>query len=111
MIALEGGEFLMGSEDRWAYPADGEGPVRRVRVDPFQIDAHAVTNAEFARFAGDVRYETEAERFGWSFVFAGLLPDDFPPTRAVAHAQWWRQVEGADWRHPEGPHSDVGEQS
>ena len=40
-------------------------------------------------------YATEAERFGWSFVFAGLLPDDFPDTRAVAHAPWWRQVEGA----------------
>ncbi len=50
---------------------------------------------------------TEAERFGWSFVFAGLLPDDFPPTRAAAHAPWWRQVEGADWRRPEGEHSDL----
>ena len=50
---------------------------------------------------------TEAERFGWSFVFAGLLPDDFPPTRGVAQAPWWRQVDGADWRHPEGPHSDL----
>ena len=47
---------------------------------------------------------TEAERFGWSFVFAGLLPDDFPPTSA--HAPWWRQVEGADWRRPEGAQSD-----
>jgi formylglycine-generating enzyme required for sulfatase activity len=111
MVALEGGEFLMGSEDRWAYPADGEGPVRRVRVDPFQIDAHAVTNGDFARFTDEARYETEAERFGWSFVFAGLLPDDFSPTRGVAHAQWWRQVEGADWCHPEGPHSDVGDRA
>ena len=50
---------------------------------------------------------TEAERFGWSFVFGGLLPDDFPPTRAVAQAPWWRQVEGADWRRPEGPQSDL----
>ena len=50
---------------------------------------------------------TEAERFGWSFVFAGLLPDDFPPTRAAAHAPWWRQVEGADWRRPEGEQSDL----
>jgi sulfatase modifying factor 1 len=31
---------------------------------------------------------TEAERFGWSFVFAGLLPDDVPPMRAVAPAPW-----------------------
>ena len=27
---------------------------------------------------------TDAERYGWSFVFGGLLPDDFPPTRGVA---------------------------
>ena len=41
-------------------------------------------------------------------MFGGLLPDDFPPTPAgVAAAPWWRQVEGADWRHPEGPQSDL----
>ena len=109
MIMLDGGEFLMGSEDHWAYPGDGEGPVRRVLIEPFWIDTCAVSNADFARFADETGHETEAERFGWSFVFAGLLPDDFPPTRAVAQAPWWRQVEGADWRHPEGPHSDVAE--
>ncbi len=107
MVLLEGGEFLMGSEDRFAYPDDGEGPVRRVRLDSFWIDACAVSNGAFERFVSDTGYETEAERFGWSFVFAGLLPDDFPATRAVAHAPWWRQVEGADWRRPEGPRSDL----
>ena len=107
MALLDGGEFLMGSEDRWAYPGDGEGPVRRVRLDPFWIDTRAVSNHEFARFVDAAGYETEAERFGWSFVFGGLLPDDFPPTRAVAQAPWWRQVEAADWRRPEGPHSDI----
>ena len=86
----------MGSDDRWAYPRDGEGPVRRVHVDSFWIDARAVTNDEFARFTEEAEYATESERFGWSFVFAGLLPDDFPPTRSVAQAPWWRQVEGAD---------------
>jgi sulfatase modifying factor 1 len=107
MVLLPKGEFLMGSEDRLAYPGDGEGPVRAVRVDPFWIDTCAVTNERFARFVDDSGYVTEVERFGWSFVFAGLLPDDFPPTRSVAQAPWWRQVEGADWRHPEGPHSDL----
>ncbi len=111
MVQLEGGEFLMGSEDHWAYPGDGEGPVRQVRLDPFWIDVHAVANAAFESFALDTGYKTEAERLGWSFVFAGLLPDDFPPTRGVAQAQWWRQVEGADWRHPEGPHSNVAERA
>jgi sulfatase modifying factor 1 len=40
-------------------------------------------------------------------VFAGLLPDDFTDTRAVIEAEWWRQVYGADWRHPEGPESSL----
>jgi formylglycine-generating enzyme required for sulfatase activity len=70
----------MGSEDRFAYPDDGEGPVRRVTAEAFQIDVYAASNAKFARFVEDAAYVTEAERFGWSFVFAGLLPDDFPPT-------------------------------
>ena len=107
MVLLEGGEFLMGSEDRFAYPGDGEGPVRRVRVDAFRIDTCAVTNAQFANFVDETGYVTETERFGWSFVFAGLLPDDFPPTRGVVEAPWWRQVERAVWRHPEGPLSGL----
>jgi formylglycine-generating enzyme len=107
MVRIAGGEFLMGSEDRFAYPGDGEGPVRRVRLRSFRIDPHAVANARFSGFVQETGYETEAERFGWSFVFAGLLPDAFPPTRGVAHAPWWREVEGADWAHPEGPQSDI----
>lgn len=107
MVRLPGGEFLMGSVDRFAYTDDGEGPIRRIRLDPFWIDACAVSNAEFARFVDATAYVTEAQRFGWSFVFAGLLPDDFPPTRGVANAPWWRQVEGAHWRRPEGPGSGL----
>jgi formylglycine-generating enzyme len=107
MVLLEGGEFVMGNTSPWAYPGDGEGPLRPVRVDPFRIDRHALSNAEFTTFLEKTNYVTEAERFGWSFVFAGLLPDDFPPTRGVAHAPWWRRVEGADWRRPEGPQSHL----
>ena len=99
----------MGSEDRWAYPEDGEGPVKEVEVSPFSIGAHAVSNADFSRFVEETGYVTDAERFGWSFVFGGLLPDDFPPTEGVVHAPWWRKVEGADWRHPEGPSSSIAE--
>ena len=97
----------MGSEDEVAYPGDGEGPVRRITVKPFAIDACAVSNAEFERFVEETDHVTEAERFGWSFVFGGLLPDDFEPTRGAAAAPWWRQVEGASWRQPEGPQSDL----
>lgn len=107
MVRIPGGRFLMGSNDHWAYPEDGEGPARPVGVQPFWIDRHAVSNTRFAEFVRATGYVTEAEQFGWSFVFAGLLPADFPPTQAVAAAPWWRKVDGADWQHPEGPQSSV----
>ena len=97
----------MGTDDPIGFPADGEGPVRAVTLKPFWIDAYAVSNARFAEFVGATGYITDAERYGWSFVFGGLLPDDFEPTRGAAQAPWWRQVFGASWRHPEGPHSSI----
>jgi formylglycine-generating enzyme required for sulfatase activity len=107
LLPLDGGRFLMGSEDLDSRPEDGEGPVRQVTVSPFRISAVAVSNEAFAAFVAATGHRTGAERYGWSFVFGGLLPDDFPPTRGVAQAPWWRQVFGADWRHPEGPGSSV----
>ncbi len=107
MVRLAGGPFLMGTADADGYAADGEGPVHRVALSPFWIDRDAVTNARFGAFVAATGFVTAAEQFGWSFVFGGLLPDDFPDTRGVASAPWWRQVFGADWTHPEGPHSDL----
>ncbi len=106
MVRLPGGSFLMGSHDP-TFPADREGPVRQVVVPPFWIDAHAVTNAEFARFVAATGYRTEAEQYGWSFVFYAFIAEGHPPTRAVAAAPWWREVHGAKWDAPEGPGSTV----
>ena len=110
LLDLSGGTFWMGS-DETRYPDDGESPSRPVHVAGFRISAHTVSNADFARFTAATGYLTTAERDGWSFVFGGLLPADFPPTRAVAQAPWWRQVLGATWRHPEGPASDLVDRS
>ena len=107
MARLDAAAFVMGSDDAWAYPEDGEGPRRDVELSVFWIDRCAVTNDDFGTFVDETAYVTEAERFGWSFVFAGLLPQDFPPTQGVAAAPWWRKVDGAHWRHPEGPGSGV----
>jgi sulfatase modifying factor 1 len=107
MVLLPGGTFLMGTSDPMGYPADGEGPVRQIRLNPFWIDTVAVSNAEFGTFAGSTGYVTEAEKYGWSFVFAGMLPNELPPTRSVSAAPWWRQVHGASWRRPEGPQSNI----
>jgi formylglycine-generating enzyme required for sulfatase activity len=107
LVALPGGEFIMGTSDPLGYPGDGEGPEHAVELSPFSIARHPITNAQFAAFVDATDYRTTAEQLGNSFVFAGLLPDDFPDTRAVASAPWWREVLGADWRHPEGPQSDI----
>jgi formylglycine-generating enzyme len=107
LAEIPAGTFEMGTDDDRGYPADGEGPVHAVDLDAYQIGIHTVTNDDFAAFVDATGYRTTAEQYGTSFVFAGLLPDDFPPTRAVSDAPWWREVEGADWRHPKGPHSDL----
>ena len=85
--------------------------MREVVLAPYRIGSCTVTNAEFALFVAATGHRTEAESFGWSFVFGGLLPDDFPPTRGVAAAPWWREVHGADWAHPEGPQSGVDDRA
>ncbi len=104
-----GGEFSMGSEDLDCVPGDGEGPVRRVTLSRFSIEAAAVTNERFARFAEATDYRTEAERFGWSFVFWRFVSRRTSRNviQANARARWWWRVEGAFWRRPEGPDSDI----
>ena len=112
MVRLAGGDFLMGTESEAGFPADGEGPVREVTIDPFYIDVHAVTNRRFMGFVEKSGYKTEAEKFGWSFVFHKQLPrekyDRLVDDMAAGH-KWWCKVRGADWQHPEGPDSNVSE--
>ena len=109
MLELEGGSFLMGTDDAEGFPDDGEGPAREVAVSPFRISAHAVTNAEFSRFVRVTGYKTEAELFGWSFVFHLFVSPDTAARidRVVEITPWWWPVEGAYWERPEGPTSGL----
>ena len=110
MVALPGGAFRMGTEYEHGFPADGEGPVRPVKLDAFHIDRFPVTNDQFQAFVDATQYRTEAESFGWSFVFEGDLPagtERVPDHYRVAGADWWCRVDGADWRHPEGPETSL----
>jgi formylglycine-generating enzyme required for sulfatase activity len=110
MIKLDGGVFLMGSDNPEGFAADGEGPIREVKLDPFYIDISPVTNVEFDEFTKATGYLTEAVRFGWSFVFQGHIePKDYAGfvQATVPGAPWWCKVNGADWRHPEGPDTTV----
>lgn len=103
MVLLEGGAFLMGS-NAGTYPADGEGPVREVRVAPFYMDRSSVTNRQFAKFVKATQYKTEAERFGWSFVFYYLVPEAAARRvkQKVQGLDWWWKTPGACWNRPEG---------
>lgn len=100
----------MGNERDYGFPADGEGPVHEVELTPFWMDETAVTNERFAEFVNATGYRTEAERWGWAFVFAGhaqaarSVPGSTP--RALG-AEWWSRMEGASWRHPEGRGSNI----
>ena len=110
MIALPGGRFLMGTDYEEGFRADGEGPVRGVHVSPFAMDTTPVTNNQFAEFVRTTQYVTDAERYGWSFVFWAHIPEDRFDTAVedtVAGAPWWCKVAGATWHAPEGPGSDI----
>jgi formylglycine-generating enzyme required for sulfatase activity len=108
LLSLPGGEFWMGADDDEAVAVDGEGPVRRVRLRPFRLAECAVTNREFGEFAAAAGYRTDAEGYGWSYVFAGFLPAalrrDAPRS---ADTPWWCAVTGACWQAPEGPGSSL----
>ncbi|MBK1788467.1 formylglycine-generating enzyme family protein [Prauserella cavernicola] len=96
----------MGTDDSDGFPGDGEGPVREVTVASFAVDAHCVTNERFAAFTAATDYRTDAERFGWSYVFAKFLPGALRKNSPrPEQTPWWCGVQGAYWREPEGPGS------
>ncbi len=109
-VSLPAATFLMGTDYAHGFPADGEGPVRPVSLSAFEIDTFPVTNADFAAFIAATSFRTEAEVFGWSFVFWSHIPperfEELVEDTAAA-TPWWCKVPGATWNHPLGPGSDV----
>ena len=104
-VSLNAARFKMGTSETIS-PHDGEKPSRSVRVGAFSIMTTTVTNTQFAKFVNDTGYMTEAEHFGWSYVFQTFLnkPYDF---NCLSGAEWWCAVPGAKWNLPEGPGSDL----
>ena len=99
-INLDGGTALIGSGD--AYPE--ERPVRQVEIAAFDIDASEVTNRQFAEFVSATGYVTDAEKIQPGFGVPGAAV--FKPPSA-SQPNWWQFVEGANWRHPDGPDSSI----
>ena len=109
MARVPAGAFTMGTDSGVGFPEDGEGPAHEVYLDAYYVDKHAVTNAEFYEFVTETGYTTEAEEFGWSFVFENLLPEENRQyvRGSVPDTSWWVGVEGANWLRPEGPGTSI----
>lgn len=110
MVWIPAGNFTMGAD----YTYQEEGPAHAAAVAGFWMDRTEVTNRQFETFVTATGYRTLAER--------GLTDPAHPDTAAVPGsavfvapganpsdllAGWWQFRAGADWRHPEGPGSDL----
>jgi sulfatase modifying factor 1 len=100
---LAGGVFRMGDHFDEGYVEDGEGPVHEVAIDAFAIDTDCVTVSQFAVFAEETGWTTEAERQGFSAVFQLAVMARNADVIGQMGMPWWLAVRGADWRHPFGP--------
>ena len=114
MIAIPAGDYQVGS-DRF-YPE--EAPIRQVSIDSFQIDHAPVTNAEFLQFVEATGYQTVSERPPDPTLYPDLPPEEqipesvvfLPPPPTVDRSEplsWWALIAGADWRHPQGPDTNL----
>lgn len=114
MVRISGGDFTMGS-DRFYRE---ERPARRATAPAFWIDVHPVTNAQFAAFIDATGYLTTAERQPDPALYPDADPALLCPASLVFvqpaerverrdYRQWWAYVPGANWRHPQGPESDL----
>jgi formylglycine-generating enzyme required for sulfatase activity len=124
MVLIPAGEFLMGGKSEQAE--NDELPRRKVKVSSFYMDKTEVTNTQFKRFVEATGYKTVAERdISWEDLKKEVPPGTpkppdsvlapgslvFIPTDGPVNlndlSQWWSWTLGADWRHPEGPGSNL----
>ena len=123
MVLIPGGVFSMGGDgDGWK----DEFPKHKVEIDSFWMDINEVTNNQFLEFVNSTGYITTAERnIDWNQMKKDLppntpKPDDsylvpsslvfFPTSGAVNLndvSQWWKFINGANWRQPQGPGSNI----
>jgi len=124
MVWIEGGTFMMGADNKQASP--DEYPKHKVTVGGFWMDVTEVTNAQFAQFVNATNYITTAEKdLDWNEIKKQVEPGTPKPPDSMLKAaslvfkpaqsevnlkdpgQWWEWKQGANWKHPEGPGSNI----
>ncbi len=95
-VDIKGGGFIKGADPK--YPE--EGPPEKIFVSPFRLQAHEVTNRQFAAFVAATGYVTEAERNGGSAQFS-------QSTTPANLSSWWKFDQSATWRTPQGAGSNL----
>ncbi|XP_032630321.1 inactive C-alpha-formylglycine-generating enzyme 2 isoform X2 [Chelonoidis abingdonii] len=108
MVQLPGGKFQMGTN---SPDGKNEGPLEVVTVKSFAIDKYPVTNRDFREFVREKKYKTEAEAFGWSFVFEDFVSEELKKkvTQKLESAPWWLPIDNAFWRQGIFPKVDMAE--
>jgi formylglycine-generating enzyme required for sulfatase activity len=124
MVWIPGGQFSMGCADPTICidggheAMDDARPIHRVYVDGFWMDKTDVTNEQFAKFVAATGYVTIAEQTPTAVEFPTAPPENliagstvFTPTAGPVPLdnmmRWWRYQHGANWRHPDGPESNI----
>ncbi|XP_061608086.1 inactive C-alpha-formylglycine-generating enzyme 2 isoform X4 [Phyllopteryx taeniolatus] len=97
MVAIPGGRMTTTTTRSYGRAEDEE---TEIQLLPFLLDKQPVTNSAFRDFVRDQKYKTEAETFGWSFVFQDFVSEDIKGkvTHTIKSAPWWLPVERAFWR-------------
>lgn len=110
LLSIPAQTFQMGStHPHHGFESDNEGPPMDISISDFYMSETTVTNEMFYRFVMETGYITEAERLGSSFVFKGLIKEENREkiNESSTGMTWWLDVEGANWRKPEGPGSRI----
>ncbi|KCZ58343.1 formylglycine-generating enzyme family protein [Hyphomonas chukchiensis] len=102
-VAIPGGSFTKGDSPVYSE----EAPTLALHVAPFALQAHEVTNDQFAAFVSATGYVTDAEKSAATGgPEAGSAVFDLPEGSA-ARIDPWRLVPGATWKTPTGPSSTI----